>query len=62
MSNKTNEKIGDWLMDVAKYVITAVLVTSFLGSFGEAWKVYVVGMLIAALAFASGLAYIKGKI
>jgi hypothetical protein len=32
--NKTNEKIGDWLLDIAKYIITAIVITSFWGRLG----------------------------
>ena len=30
---KVKEEIGKWLMDVAKYVATAVLISTFLGMF-----------------------------
>lgn len=28
MSDKLKEKIGDWLMDIAKYLLTAVAISS----------------------------------
>ena len=59
--NKTNEKIGDWLMDIAKYIVTAIVITSFLGSFGDTWKIYVFGIVIATLFFIVGLQYINKK-
>jgi hypothetical protein len=59
--NKNNEKIGDWLLDIAKYIITAIVISSFLGSFGETWKVYVFGIIIATIFFAVGLLYINKK-
>ena len=59
--SKTNEKIGDWLMDVAKYIVTAIVISSFLGSFGETWMIYVFGLVIAILFFAVGLLYINKK-
>ena len=61
IENKTNEKIGDWLMDIAKYIITAVVITSFLGSFGDTWKVYVFGITTATLFLVIGLLYINKK-
>ena len=61
IENKTNEKIGDWLMDIAKYIVTAVVITSFLGSFGDTWKVYAFGITIATFAFVAGLLYINKK-
>ncbi|MDR0437289.1 MAG: hypothetical protein LBH22_03180 [Bacteroidales bacterium] len=57
-----NEKIGDWLMDVAKYIVTAIIITSFLGSFGEPWKVYVLGISIAFASFIVGIFYINKKL
>lgn len=39
------KEIGKWLMDVAKYVATAVLITSFLGEIQEKWIVYTIGIL-----------------
>jgi len=58
----TNEKIGDWLMDIAKYIVIAIIITSFLGSFGEPWKIYFYGLLIAFVFFFGGLLYINKKI
>jgi len=29
------KEIGKWFMDVAKYVATAILISSFLGSFSQ---------------------------
>ena len=61
IENKVNEKIGDWLMDIAKYIITAVVITSFLGSFGATWKIYVFGIAIATFLLVVGLLYINKK-
>ena len=52
---KVREEIGKWLMDVAKYVATAVLITSFLGEFGEKWVVYTIGLITVALSFFGGV-------
>ena len=53
------EEIGKWLMDVAKYVATAVLITSFLGEFKEKWLVYLVGILTVILCFFWGVWLIR---
>ena len=45
-------------MDVAKYVATAVLITSFLGEFEEKWVVYVIGALTVILCFFWGVWFI----
>jgi hypothetical protein len=48
---KLADKIADWLLDIAKYVVTATMITAFLGSFGEMWKLYVVGGLFVTICF-----------
>jgi ABC-type multidrug transport system permease subunit len=55
------KEIGKWFMDIAKYVATAVLISSFLGSFGQRWLVYVVGAVIVILCFSVGLYFISNK-
>jgi hypothetical protein len=55
------KEIGKWFMDVAKYIATAVLISSFLGSFSEKWLVYVLGATLVALCFATGLVFIHEK-
>ncbi|WP_159063573.1 DUF6722 family protein [Parabacteroides bouchesdurhonensis] len=55
------KEIGKWLMDVAKYVATAVLISSFLGEFDDKWIMYVVGLVTVALCFSVGLYYIKDR-
>ena len=46
-------------MDVAKYVATAVLITSFLGEIQEKWIVYTIGILTVISCLAIGLFLIK---
>ncbi|WP_160034650.1 DUF6722 family protein [Parabacteroides chinchillae] len=55
------KEIGKWLMDVTKYVATAVLISSFLGEFDDKWIMYVVGLVTVALCFSVGLYYIKDR-
>lgn len=55
---KVREEIGKWLMDVAKYVATAVLITSFLGEFEEKWVVYMIGAITVILCFFWGVWFI----
>ncbi len=46
IENKTIVKLGDWSLDVAKYVITGVIITSFLGLLGEnTWLLYLVSIV-----------------
>ena len=55
------KEIGKWFMDVAKYVATAVLISSFLGSFEQKWAVYLGGTIIVGIGFILGLYFINDK-
>ena len=55
---KVKEEIGKWLMDVAKYVATAVLISTFLGEFSSRWVVYVTGILAVIFLMWMGLWFI----
>ena len=55
------KEIGKWLMDVGKYVATAVLISSLIGEFKEKWIVYLVGSLTVILTLGGGLLFIKEK-
>lgn len=54
------KEFGKWLMDIAKYIITAVVISSV---FGEAatWVVYVGGCVSAVVALLWGLYLVSGK-
>lgn len=46
------EKIADFMMDISKYVLTAVIITSALEELSEVgWMMYVVGIAGALLLF-----------
>jgi ABC-type transport system involved in multi-copper enzyme maturation permease subunit len=55
------KEIGKWLMDVAKYIATAVLISSFLGGFQQKWVMYLVGIFTVILALFVGLYLINDK-
>jgi len=55
------KEIGKWFMDIAKYVATAILISSFLGSFEHKWAVYSVGAVIVTVGFLLGLYFINDK-
>jgi len=40
------EKISDWFWDIAKYVITGIIITSFLGGFKEPATLYIASSLL----------------
>ena len=45
-------------MDVAKYVATAVLISTFLGEFSSRWVVYLLGGLAVIVFLGMGLWFI----
>jgi hypothetical protein len=55
------KEIGKWFMDLAKYVATAILITSFLGSLEQKWAVYSIGSAIVGVGFLIGLYFIRDK-
>jgi hypothetical protein len=55
------KEIGKWLMDVAKYVATAVLISSFLSEFEKKWMIYVVGGVIVSACLLTGLYFVNNK-
>ena len=55
------KEIGKWFMDVAKYVATAVLISSFLGGFEQKWIMYLIGLATIIITFALGLYFINDK-
>ena len=48
------KEFGKWLMDVAKYIATAVILSSVFGE-AEAWVIYFVGGLSVVIALVCGL-------
>ena len=58
------KEVVRWLMDVSKYVMTAIVISSFLTDLGETWMIYVFGSLVSAVCFVGGLwlaKYLKNK-
>ena len=53
------EELGKWLLDVAKYVATAVVITSFVGEFTSRWMLYVVSILLVSCCLGTGLWFIR---
>jgi len=59
MKINLSEKIADWLFDIAKYVTTAVLISSFLAGFKDTWILYVTGAVVVGCAFLGAVRIIK---
>ena len=49
------KELGKWLMDVAKYVATAFLISSFLGNINAKWAMYLIGSVTVIILVSSGL-------
>ena len=49
------KELGKWFMDVAKYVATAVLISSFLGDFEQKWLMYIIGCVTVVFSVCLGL-------
>ena len=54
MTDKLKEKLGDWLLDIAKYLMTAVALTSAFKGIGEPFM-SIMALLISGLLLASAL-------
>ncbi|MDR1336174.1 MAG: hypothetical protein LBK22_05010 [Tannerella sp.] len=55
------KKIGKWLMDIAKYVATAIFLTSILGDMSEKWQLYVVTSGTIVICLVTGLLLIRER-
>lgn len=63
MSDKMKEKLGDWLLDVAKYLLTAVAISTMFSQLSQP-MILITATLSAAAVLALGLYLIhiiKGK-
>ena len=48
-------------MDIAKYVATAVLISSFLGGLQQKWLMYITGIIVVVIFLVLGMFYINDK-
>ena len=53
--NQRQEKLADFLIDVAKYIFTGVIITSLFNDMQDKTILYVVGMFIVAISLSIGL-------
>ena len=49
------KELGKWLMDIAKYITTAVVLSSIFGDVQEKWVIYVGGSLSIVVTLLAGL-------
>ena len=55
------KELGKWLMDIAKYITTAVILTSIFGEIDQKWIIYVGGIISILLTLGIGLWLVQDK-
>jgi len=45
------EKMIDWLLAVAKYILSGIVITSFVSGLQEMWMIYAFGAVAAGVCF-----------
>ena len=55
------KEFGKWLMDIAKYITTAVILTSIFGDIEERWIVYAGGIATTGVTLLWGLYLTKER-
>ena len=55
------KELGKWLMDIAKYITTAVVLTSIFGEVEQQWMIYAGGTRAVALSLGWGLYLVRDK-
>lgn len=55
------KELGKWLMDIAKYITTAVILTSIFGDVEQKWIIFLGGILAVAFTLGWGLYLVKDK-
>jgi hypothetical protein len=53
------KEFGKWLMDIAKYITTAVILTSIFGDVQQKWIIYAGGVLAVGFTLGWGLYLVK---
>lgn len=61
IENQRKEKLADFLIDVAKYVFTGVVITSLFNDVSDKTVLYAVGMFIVVLTLTIGLVLTNKK-
>ena len=55
------KEFGKWLMDIAKYLVTAVLLASVFSDITEKWVVYLVVSIAIIITLGGGLILLQDK-
>ena len=54
-----DEEIGKWMMDISKYIITAVPMTALLGMMNDTAMMLMIAGIVAAATLMAGLRLLK---
>lgn len=49
------KELGKWLMDIAKYITTAILLTSFISDLSDKTAIYILSAIAVVLSLSFGL-------
>ncbi len=55
------KELGKWLMDIAKYLVTAVLLASVFSDIAQKWMVYIVVSIAILITLGGGLWLLRDK-
>lgn len=55
------KELGKWLMDIAKYITTAVVLTSIFGDLQEEWIIYMGGSFAVVVTLLAGLWLVRDE-
>ena len=55
------QELGKWLMDISKYITTAVVLSSIFGGITETWKILTLGFFTITISIATGLILIHSS-
>ena len=61
VENQRKEKLADFMIDVAKYVFTGVVITSLFNDVSDRTFLYLLGMIFVVIALWIGLLLTKKK-
>ena len=60
-TREMKKELGKWLMDISKYITTAVVLSSIFGGITETWKILTLGFLTITISIATGLILIHSS-
>lgn len=58
---ETRKEIGKWLMDIAKYITTAVLLAAVFGNIKELWAMCLFSTITIAITMFAGVMLIRDR-